>query len=862
MHQQTKGRGRWLQRPATLLLSAALALAGLVAAPPPVVAAPTIYPTPLPQFATGQAPNYPLFTPTGGTTSRKGLVIYVRLTGTTPVLNRGEAWLAKRYFGPRPSVASYFKSQSGNRLKITPVAETGGRDNDGVVLVEGGSASIFFQGGDQASGRMIATAIRLAERKVNFRSADRDGNGRITSDELMLAVVWDANPIDNGARSRGHEPVTVDGKAVTLDLASLTTMTQDLMTVIHEAGHVLTSMRDLYGYGVSRFALSGTTGGPDAALQGANVYEKMHLGWSRPQVVTRDGYYNIPRTDRGFGGFLLYDPARGTDDYLMVENRQPTANTDDAAGPDRGLLVWRVANSQYVVDSATRRVIEPIKPAGERVPFGCQTSGCYDGSPTDAWDPSDNRSPGRRVEVPWAGDTNPARVAIRAISPSANTMSAYFDVPGPGVLTDCYVNGRPRPLEAGRRSSFAVSVRNTGEATDSFTFTLSALPAGWLASGPVKLTLAPRQESVATFTVTPPASARSVVAPVITGRSETDSSVNSWCSAELDPNAGTNQWAYLWAGEPTVAAYTPDSAYQRSSTGQPATITRSTTGRYAVRLPGLALTGGVVQVSAYGSKGSCRTLGWHPEGADLVAWVQCHSSAGAPADGRFTLSFAAPTSTEGDLAHVWANRPTSASYVPDPLYSYNSRSASNRIQRSAKGQYVVRLNGLGGIGGHVQLTPYGSGTVRCSVAGWSASGSTQTVKVGCRTPAGAAADAMFTMTFARGGAVTGADGADTAYLWSDDLIAQNHPAKESYAFSTTGAEMTISRMQVGEYTVALAGLGGDNGTVHVTPYGDRGIQCSTSYWASFGTKDQRVFVSCFGPKGEPRDSRFTLTYAR
>ncbi|MFZ1411485.1 MAG: hypothetical protein WAS07_08505 [Micropruina sp.] len=756
MSDQVNGTRRLRRWPATFALVLSLALAALFAAVPSASAGPPIYPSPLPEFAIGQAPGYPLFTPTGGTTSRRGLVIYVRLTGATPVAGRDEGWLARRYFGPRPSVADYFLNQSGGRLKIAPIAETGGTDNDGVVLVDGGSAATFLSGGDAGSARMIATAIRLAEPKVDFASADLNGNGRINTDELMLAVVWDVNPIDLGARSRPNNPVTVDGKAVLLDLASLKYMSQDLMTVIHEAGHVLTTMRDLYGYGVSRFALSGPTGGADTALQGANVYEKMHLGWSRPHVVTRDGYYNIPRTDRGFGGFLLYDPLRGPDDYLMVENRQPTPNTYDAAPPDRGLMVWRVANSQYPVDSATRRVIEPIKAAGARVPFGCPNSVCYAGSSTDAWDPSDAASPGRKVEVPWAGQTIASRVAIRSISPSADTMTAFFDVPGPGVLTDCYLNGRPRPMEAGRQNSFTVTVRNTGEATDTFRFTLSALPTGWIGSGPVTLTLGARQETLVTFTVTPPASARSVINPVVTGLSATDSSVTSWCSPALDPNAGTNQWAYLWADQASAASYTPNPAYQASSTGRLATITRTATERYAVRLPGLALTGGVVQVSAYGANHTCRSLGWYPEATGLVAAVQCNDAGGFPVDGRFTLSFAAPTSDTGQLAHLWANQPTISSYVPDPMYSYNSRAAGNRMRRLGTGQYEATLNGLGASGGHVQVTPYGEGNVRCSVLGWRASGSAQLVNVGCRTPSGAAADSMFTLTFARGGPLTGA----------------------------------------------------------------------------------------------------------
>lgn len=101
-----------------------------------------------------------------------------------------------------------------------------------------------------------------------------------------------------------------------------------------------------------------------------------------------------------------------------------------------------------------------------------------------------------------------------------------------------------------------------------------------------------------------------------------------------------------------------------------------------------------------------------------------------------------------------------------------------------------------------------------------------------------------------------------AYLWADHPTATSQPAPASYAFSSSGGAILVSRAQVGEYTVSLAGLGGNNGTVHVTPYGDLGIQCSTSSWSSKDVAEQRVYVSCFGPKGEPLDSPFMLTYTR
>ena len=103
-----------------------------------------------------------------------------------------------------------------------------------------------------------------------------------------------------------------------------------------------------------------------------------------------------------------------------------------------------------------------------------------------------------------------------------------------------------------------------------------------------------------------------------------------------------------------------------------------------------------------------------------------------------TTARAAPSGPRGS-AFVWANQPSSASYLPSPAYQWNSRhsfTAVNTITRTAVGSYTVRLPDLGAVSGTVLVTAYGPGTNNCKVLGWGPSGTAQLVNVRCFTATG------------------------------------------------------------------------------------------------------------------------------
>jgi M6 family metalloprotease-like protein len=485
------------------------------------------YPNPAPSFARAAPANRPLYGFFGGSQARPVLVIYAQYSDIPAPAAQDEAFLAGRYFGTSfPNAVDYFKRNSFGKLNLTAAVESYGTPNNGVVIVNVGNAAAFraLSPGDQDKKQLM-----LADPFVNFASFDRNGDGKVTDDELGVASYVTARPpLETGCgQTNGTSALTLDGKDVApLQLAGTVTDT-NLLTQFHELGHAMFNAPDLYGFGIGSLDLYGPTCGyADSTFFDLNAWQKMNLGWITPTVVVKDGFYDVPRADTSGAAFILYDPSKGTNDYFIVENREPTAGTYDQSASDSGLVVWRADNAVAVDQPGTvPRPIELITPDGS-------TKGnLYGGSSTDAWDPSDPSTPQRTMTNTWR-DGTAANVALRAIGNRGDPIRAYFDVRGPGVLVDTYTLNASSPpnVTPDEANSISFPVMNTGEATDTFNFTITGLPAGWSATTNTQ-TLGAGVGSTASVQLTPaPNAATGFYALNATGTSTTDGSVTSSCS--------------------------------------------------------------------------------------------------------------------------------------------------------------------------------------------------------------------------------------------------------------------------------------------------------------------------------------------
>jgi hypothetical protein len=334
--------------------------------------------------------------------------------------------------------------------------------------------------------------------------------------------------------------------------------------------------------------------------------------------------------------------------------------------------------------------------------------------------------------------------------------------------------------------------------------------------------------------------------------------------------------AFVWASEPTTLSYKPPYPYSENSSAQPSlgefnSITRSGVGSYTIRHLNLGIGGGTVHVTAYGpGTAQCKVVNWYPSGADQLVNVKCHTLQGAPVDTQFTESYTnlRSTSTRYPLAYLWADQPTSASYVPFAGYQSNPSGALNRITRASVGSYTAFLPNLGmgpnlGVGaGHVEVTAYGSDAERCKVVSWGPSGSDQAVRVKCFTVGGQPVDTQFTLTYASGDSILDLGSTyNAAYGWANNPTSASYTLIQPYTYNTNmnlypPSASTARRLGVGDYATNYP-VGLQNGNVQVTAYGIGSGFCKVAFWNS----TDGIRVRCYNASGALTDTQYDIAFA-
>jgi hypothetical protein len=167
--------------------------------------------------------------------------------------------------------------------------------------------------------------------------------------------------------------------------------------------------------------------------------------------------------------------------------------------------------------------------------------------------------------------------------------------------------------------------------------------------------------------------------------------------------------------------------------------TRVSTGTYEIVLTNLGLTGGMVQVGAFGSNNNhCKVTSWSPVSSNPVNQkinVRCfltNSSSLANTAFHFVYDEGIP-SQYGVGAYTWANNATSLSYNPSPTFTLQSGAAAGRITHTAVGGLQQTLGGgqdtghykmnYTGFGGSVDQSylfvgAYGTGSQYCKILNW------------------------------------------------------------------------------------------------------------------------------------------------
>jgi M6 family metalloprotease-like protein len=207
-------------------------------------------------------------------------------------------------------------------------------------------------------------AITAAHRAgFDFAPYDEDQDGTITANEVLFLIFDNLNQMDSGA-ARWANPAGTggafkpEGSAVSFSLqVALLTQRVSFATLCHEFSHLL-GTKDLYGiwnvtcHNNAYTVMSCTiTFADDRASCHLDAWHKLQLGWLEPRIrsILAGGVETVPATQSQAtdAPVILYDPARGFNEYFLVEYRTSTspwgAGYEDNL-PSNGLGIWHVVH--------------------------------------------------------------------------------------------------------------------------------------------------------------------------------------------------------------------------------------------------------------------------------------------------------------------------------------------------------------------------------------------------------------------------------------------------------------------------------------------------------------------------------------
>ncbi|RJQ80770.1 hypothetical protein D5S17_06945 [Pseudonocardiaceae bacterium YIM PH 21723] len=263
-----------------------------------------------------------------------------------------------------------------------------------------------------------------------------------------------------------------------------------------------------------------------------------------------------------------------------------------------------------------------------------------------------------------------------------------------------------------------------------------------------------------------------------------------------------------------------------------ASMVRTGTGRYSVKLPGLAGKAGAAHAelgagSGGAQAGSCQVGGTHDTGGDLTVDVVCFDGTGQPRNMPFVAAF------------------SGANSGVTVRYRGGSASGNTTVNRLGPGRYSVTLPG----NGYAKITPVGDSARWCRVT--ETPGPTK-VTVACVTPGGAAADGDWNLSYSQGSGVQHDPGTPGAYLVTG-----------GGSWSSTGESPQVTHTGPGAYRIEYEAVGHSPDAVLVNAVSGEARYCRNQNWNSTEKPGQvRIEVLCFDGAGRPADSGLAIGYLR
>ncbi|MBR6745435.1 MAG: InlB B-repeat-containing protein [Clostridia bacterium] len=305
-------------------------------------------------------------------------------TNETLLRHQDHSYWYEMFFGDGPkTMKSYFEIQSGGNFRFTPAPENyanaAKKDvaNDGIIEVTvNTSIAKGTKGSTSDPERYAALAAAVNAGYVNFASYDKNKDGRVSEDELMVAfIVAGYEYTRNGTQTPSYNAhknsfiYDFNGVTVSTDYVKCGEMIDNdtpltVGSFCHELGHALGN-GDLYAAGGGNWGGANSPAGKVSVMAGngsagANTGEKKGESPSNfdPYHLTVYGLYDY--TNVGDGTYTLYSrqskegkynilkvTSPNPNEYYLIENRyfdNSTEHFDSDTNYDgtRGIIIWHV----------------------------------------------------------------------------------------------------------------------------------------------------------------------------------------------------------------------------------------------------------------------------------------------------------------------------------------------------------------------------------------------------------------------------------------------------------------------------------------------------------------------------------------
>jgi hypothetical protein len=254
-----------------------------------------------------------------------------------------------------PSVVGYFQEASGGKFTFTRA---------GFI----GPLNLSIKGKEPDEVARLALAAAANEGKFDFKTLDRNHDGRITPNELAVLLIV------NAAANRHRQEFVGPSRAFDIpgqDVAfagrlAMVAERDGLATVNRELFHIIAPVaRDLDGAPDKCFTINRgltlmaavDTSNPQQTLH-PDPWHKMMAGWIEPRVFTVGApgkarlaaqSVSLPADAELRRPVLIYDPARGKSEFFLLEYRTRSVLGFDQDLAGHGLVIWHV-----ILDAANK----------------------------------------------------------------------------------------------------------------------------------------------------------------------------------------------------------------------------------------------------------------------------------------------------------------------------------------------------------------------------------------------------------------------------------------------------------------------------------------------------------------------------